>query len=923
MASVQSRAANKRVRRSVLVGRTAERDVLDALLADVRGGTSRTLVVRGGIGVGKTALLSYLVDSAVGLDVAEVSGVDFEMGFPHAGLHQLLTPMLGEIGNLPNVQADALTVALGMTAGPSPDPFLVGLATLNLLADAALGTPLLCVVDDAHWVDGVSIETLVFAARRLEHQPVGIVFAERDDAGARKGTLPELRVEPLGDVDARSLLSSIAGSGLESRAEARIVLEALGNPLALVEFAGGLTRPQLTGTVALPHTLPVSERLRATFLRGVDELSEQTQTLLLLAAAEPSGDAPLLSRAASRLGIEEAAVSAAEAEGLLRYGPPVTFRHPLIRSAVYGAATIADRQRVHRALADASVQKEDADRRAWHRAAATLRPHEGVAAQLERSADRARTRGGHSAAAALLARAAELTPSQAPRVDRMIAAAEAELAAGSTDRAVALLAGAEPLTVDEIQHAKALRLRAAITFAMGDNSRTVQLLAHAAYAFEPFDPRLARDTYLEAMEAAIYGGSLGSPGAILAVARAAEGVSHTPEVEAAAADDLLEGLAAMFTDRYEDAVPVLRRALEGVHAGTDLRWFGLSTHAATDLWDEDWAHALATRRVVLARETGAMTVLVNGLGSLGGYEILVGRFDAAEACFSESREIAEATGNLGIMGEGDPLALTIAAWRGRDVETRRRAASCIRDATARGVGCIAGWARGALGTLEIGLGNYAAGLTAIQAASEDAWMRRRLLPDLVEAAARVGDRRLAAAAAAELAAVTLPAGTPWALGIAARSQALVAKGSQQEELYQQAIHYLDRSRVTPQLARARLLYGEWLRRGRRRRDARRQLGAAHEIFSSMGAGAFARRASRELQATGGAAETRPAAVDTEALTAQETRIARLAGEGLSNAEIGAQLFVSRRTVEYHLHKVYRKLEVASRTRLAVLLRPPK
>jgi DNA-binding CsgD family transcriptional regulator len=903
-----------------LVDRGPECEVIDRMFEAARGGLSGALVLRGEAGIGKTALLDYAVESAAGMRVARVVGVESEMELAFAAVQQLLAPVLDRMNDLPAPQANALAVALGIANGVSPNKFLVGLGVLNLLSEMARDQPLLCVIDDEQWLDRASAEALAFVARRVGAEGIVLLFAVREPTEARVeplDRLPELRVEGLAEQDARELMQRAVSGRLDGHVRDRLIFETRGNPLALLELAAELTPAQLAGVSALPEPLPLGARLEQSFMRRVRRLPTDTQSLLLVVAAENGGDERLVWRAAEQLGIAPDAAGAAESEGLLHIGH-LAFRHPLVRSVVYGTAPMAERRRVHQVLAQPTESGLDPDRRAWHLAAASLGPDESLAAELERSAHRTGDRGGYAAAAALLERSARLTPDQRQRAERTLAAAQAELAAGAADKASALLVEASSQLTDASQRAQAQRLRGELAFAVGQGGDTATMLLQAARALEAFDARLARDTHLEALEAAIHAGRFGTSGGLLEAGREAVRASRSLESEGRASDLLLDGLALLVTEGHADAAPTLRKAIELLRYGNDPRVLGLGCRAAVELWDDEALHTLATRQVQLARDTGALTTLPRALGdSKAAYELLVGRFDAAERCLDEAREIAKAVGNPAIFGRLSSLEVQVAAWRGLESRARSLAETCAREATARGEGSIVCVVQCATAVLEIGRGRYKAALAAAREACEaDSLFAATLtLPDLVEAAARSGEPDVAAAAARDLADATVPSGTEWALGVLARSRALLAPDGDAESLYEVAIDHLKRCRATPQLARARLLYGEWLRRARRRRDAREQLRAAHQMFASMGAEAFAERAAMELAATGKRARART--VETmELLTSQEERIARLAGEGVSNSEIAAQLLISPRTVEYHLHKVFRKLGVASRTQLA-------
>jgi DNA-binding CsgD family transcriptional regulator len=899
---------------SGLLDRESERDVLERLVAGVRAGQSRVLVMRGDAGVGKTVLLAHLAAVADGCRIARAAGVESEMELAFAGLHALCSPMLDRLGHLPGPQRDALTTAFGLSEGPPPDRFLVGLAVLSLLADAAEEQPLVCIVDDAQWLDLVSAQTLAFVARRLLAERVGLVFAVRQYREERvlEG-LPEVAVEGLPAEHARLLLNATIPGPLDERVQERILGEAGGNPLALLELPRGLTPAELAGGFGLLDARPLASRLEHTFLQRVGALPRDTQLLLLTAAAEPLGDLGVLWRAAEILGIGGLAAGPAEAAGLIELGLRARFTHPLVRSAVYGAADPADRRYVHRALAEATDPIADPDRRAWHRAHATATPDEEVAAEMARSADRAQRRGGLSAAAAFLQRAAELTPDPAVRIERSLAAAQAKLDVADAASASDLLAAAELGPVDELQRARLERLRGQIAFVSRRGRDAPPLLLEAAKRLEPLDIGMARDTYLEAMASAMYAGRLGSGPDEREVAEAA--CAAPPAQAPGAAGVLLDALVTRFTEGYAPAVAPLSRALrafaEPDGGGADRRWLWLACRLAQDLWDDELWHALATRGVRLARETGALSLLPVMANYLAALDVHSGDFGAAAALVDEVEAITQATG-LPPLKYG---VCMLAAARGDEAQALFE--SAWRSGMERGEGSgLAQWLW--LSAMRHnGRGRYHEALVEARRACEheDVMAYGWALVELIEAGARVGAADEAAAALERLSERTQASGTEWALGIEARCRALV---SGEEAHYHESIERLGRSRATLELARSRLLYGEWLRRENRRTDAREELRAAHESFSQMGAGAFAERARRELLATG---ETvRRITSDTrDALTPQEVQVARLARDGHTNPEIGAQLFISPRTVEYHLRKVFRKLDVENRRDLRAAL----
>jgi DNA-binding CsgD family transcriptional regulator len=880
------------------------------------------LVLRGEPGVGKTALLDELAGQAQGCRVVRAAGVQSEMEFAFAGLHQLLAPMLNRVERLPVPQRDALRTAFGISAGPPPDRFLVGLAVLGLLAEVATDQPPVCVVDDEQWLDQASAQALGFVARRLAADPVGLVFAARVPGEELTG-LPELTVEGLADGEARALLDSALAGPLDARVRDQIVAEAAGNPLALLELPRGMTPAELAGGFGLPGQASLTGRIEDSFRRRLDALPEQTRRLLLVAAADPSGDPALVWRAARRLGIGVQADAPALEAGLADFGERVRFRHPLVRSVAYRSAAFADRERVHGVLAEVTDPAADPDRRAWHRARATDEPDEEVAAELERSAGRAQARGGLAAAAAFLEHSVRLTLDPARRGERTVAAAQAHLQAGAFGQALGLLAMAEAEPLDELQGAQVDLLRAQIAFASGLGSDAPPLLLKAAARLEPLDLDLARETYLNAWGAAMFAGHLAAAGDLLEVSRAARDApapAHPPR----SADLLLDGLALVVTDGRAAAAPVLRQAVAAfasaqTPAEERLRWAFLASAAADFLWDLEGGHAIVAGAIQIARDVGALDILPIHMDGSATAVMWSGDLPAAAALIAESRLVSEATG-----ARMAPFAaMSLAAMRGRESEAAPLIEATLAGAAAGGQGLAMTYARWVAAILFNGLGRYAEAAAAPEQASHylpEVVISMWALPELVEAAARTGDSQLAASAVDELAATTQPGGTDFGLGIEARSRALISQGRAAEDLYREAIERFGRTTLRPELARSHLVYGEWLRRENRRVDAREQLRTAHDLLDEMGMEAFAERARRELLATGETARKRTARTTTttlasEQLTAQEAQVAQLARDGLSNPEIGARLFISAHTVQHHLGHVFTKLGITSRGQL--------
>ena len=914
-------ALPRRGRAAGLTGRRGECDTLDRLIAAVRARQSRALVVRGDPGVGKTALLEYLARQAAdaGCAVPRAVGVRSEMELAFAGLHQLCGPMLRRAESLPPPQRDALRTAFAISAGPPPDRFLVGLAVLSLLSEEAGKRPLICLVDDEQWLDRASVRALGFVARRLAACPVGLVFAAREP-GAELAGLPELEVGGLRDEGARALLASALAGPLDARVADLIVAETRGNPRALLELPRGLSPAALAGGFGLPGAVPLASRIDDSFARQLGGLPDQTRRLLQLAAADPSGNLSLLWRAARRLGIPVQAAGSAVEAGLAEFAGRVRFGHPLARSAVYRSTALPDLREMHAALAEVTDPSVDPDWRAWHRGQAAAGPDEDIAIELERSAGRAQARGGLAAAAAFLERTVVLAADSARRTDRILAAARTSMQAGTFSRALELLAEAEAGPLDELASARAELLRGQIMSASGLGSDALPLLLKAAKRLESVDLGLARETYLNAWMAALSAGRLAAGGDLLEVSRAARALP--PPAQPRTLDLVLDGLALIVTDGPAAAAPALRQAVRAltdadITAADALRWGWLAQAAASALWDDDAWRALLVRQVKLARHAGALGQLPVTLDALGTAVAASGDFAAASALIAEAGAICEATGARAARLS----AMMLAALRGGQAEGTSLIQAAIAAAEDGGQGIAVAYARWAAAILNNGLGRYEEALTAARQASEDAAalpVSMRVLPELVEAAARAGQAGPARDALTQLAETTQPSGTDSALGIEARCRALLTDDADADDLYREAIDRLGCTELRPELARAHLLYGEWLRRQGRRLDAREQLRTAHDTLTAIGMEAFAERARRELTATGETVPRRSTGTVTT-LTAQEALIAQLARDGRTNPEIGAQLFLSGRTIEWHLRNIFTKLGISSRRDLHAAL----
>lgn len=901
-----------------LRGRSRERAGLDDALDRVRAGESAALVLRGEAGIGKTSLLRYVAHRATDCRVVQLSGVESELALPFAALHQLCGPLLSEVQAIPEHLDRALRVALGLAAGSPPDRFVVGLAVLSVLAEVAAARPMVVLVDDAHWIDEASRQVLGVVARRLVAESVLLGIAVRETGEKRLFPgVRELTVEGLDLDDARALLAGAALGPLDERVRDRLAAETRGNPLALLELVRAMTEAELGGGFAPWVTAPTAGSLEDHYLHKVQALPEDTQRLLLIAAADATGDPTLLWRAAHAVGIGYDAAEPAGAEQLLEVGSGVRFRHPLVRAAAYAAGTAERRREAHRALAEAIDAETEPDRRVWHLAAAATGPDEAVAAELERSAERAQARAGLAAAAAFLHRSVSLTDDPARRADRALAAAHAHLHAGSFDAGLGALAQADADAVDDLQRARVEQLRAEINRAATSGRDAPLLLLKAAQRLESFDTAQARETYLEAWGAALVAGPLATSGGELATVSAAARVALSAAPAATPCDLLLEGLSTAILDSPERAAPTMREALAGfldgdVGADTWLHYGVLVSNTALTLWDFDAWDAASERHIELARSSGAQAPMVMALNVRRVVLMFAGDFETARALGVAEEVVKQVTGaRRASYGE-----LFLAAFEGARERAHPLITATADEARARGEGL--GWniADRAAALLDLGLGRYADASSAAARAAEGNLgpFTSQALPDLIEAASRSGQPELAADALRRLQDATAGCGSDWAGGVEARGRALLSTGPDAEAAYDEAVNRLARTRLRVELVRTRLLYGEWLRRHGRRLDAREQLRTAYDDFVELGLEAFAERARHELIATG--EKVRKRTVDTlDLLTAQEDHIARLARDGRSNPEIAAELFISSRTVEWHLRKVFGKLGITSRREL--------
>ena len=896
---------------SALIGREHERSALDARLRAVRK-QGAALLIRGAAGAGKTALLDYAAGRASAFRVIRARGVESETELAYAGLHLFAASLLARSEGPHSPQRGAIEIAAGLRTGPQPDHFHVGLGLLKLLSDIAKAQPLLVIVDDVQWLDRATVQVLAFVARRLSAEPIVFLFAEREPVRTDEfDDVPELLLGGLPHAEVRTLLSLMIPGRLDEPVIERIIAETRGIPLLVHEMLRGISSAELAGGFGVP-SIPEPERFADGFLERTEQLPSDSRKLLLAAAAEPVGDPLLLWRSAALLDIPTAAAQPLESAGLLSLSPRVTFRRPALRSVVYGRASRTDRRDVHRALATATDPDSDPDRRAWHLAQAAVRPDEKLAGELERHAVTADHRGGLAARAAFLESAATLTLEPELRAERALAAAAVKHEAGDPAAAFRLLATAGMGPLNESRRVRLERLRARIAAVKRGNDGPALLLKAAR--LEEREPALAREAYLEALTAAIFAGRLSRGCSTADVAEAARMGPRAPE-PARPIDLLLDGLVVRFTTGYAAAVGPLTRALQAFwRTGGDAAATGLhlAGHVAADLWNDEAWDALTTRELRLARGAGAVSALPYALSQRAIVDMHGGNLSAAAALIVEANAISTALGR-------PPLAhgsLLLAAWRGQDERALQTFEKAREEALAQGEGITLAAACYSTSLLYNGLGRYDEAF----AAARDAVRRSELglsgwtLVELIEAGARSDEPDAAARALERLSELTRRSGTDWALGIEARSRALLSDDRDAEALYRESIERLERSRIKVHLARAQLVYGEWLRRRRRRIDARAALRAASDMFVTMGADAFAHRAHRELLATGETARRR--ASDTgQGLTPQETQIAVLASERLGNGEIAAQLFVSRRTVEWHLRNVYAKLGITSRREL--------
>jgi DNA-binding CsgD family transcriptional regulator len=899
----------------VLVGREIETAAIDELLRAAREGLSGALLVRGDAGIGKTALLDYAAQQAEDFRVLRVRGSESERELAYAALHQLLRPLLGKSNGLPEPQADALDGALGISKN-QPDRFLVGLAVLTLLADTAENGALLCLLDEAHWFDHESSNALAFAARRLHAEGVVLLFGARDEPHRFSPGITELRLAPLGDTEAHSLLAATFGDVLASGTRQVVVESAAGNPLALLELPKGLEADQLAGPAQLVRPIRLVGDVERAYTERIAALPAETGTVLVLAAAESTGDLPLVARAATALNIDLGAIEAAEVDGLVRIaGERLEFRHPLVRSAAYEAATFAQRQRAHQALATVLDREEDADRRAWHQAEAAVPPDDLVADELERTAERARARSGHAAAAAALERSARLSGDDAVRVRRLVAAAEAAWEAGQAAAARALADEAQPLVDNHQLRAELLFVRASIEMTQGSPADANAFLLEAADAV-----KAARDVGRASAFLALAAQAAAAAGDFAGVIEACGRVSGIGDGSANPARAMLLGLGAFLTEDFDRGIPLMREAVAGVSSLDDPRALAWGSTVANFLGDDQQALAMLSKAISVARARGALAPLshaVHGRGSLLAWQ---GRASEAQVDAAEGLRLAREAGLENSIAQNRAVLALVAALRGDEDVCRAEAEQALAAANERGLALTWGTATWAVALAELIAGRLEAAFDGLQELARPRpgkghpWLTFYSLPDLVEVATRTGNDRRAHEPLARLVAWADRVDATWAHPLVARCRGLLSTGKEATGHFENALLLAESDTRDFQRARTELCFGEHLRRERQKTEARSQLRSALVTFERLGARPWADRAANELRATGEQARRRDPSTLGE-LTPQELQIARLVADGATNREVAAQLFVSPKTVEYHLHKVFGKLAIVSRRQL--------
>lgn len=901
----------------MLVGRSAECATLDRLLEGGRDSRSGALVLRGEPGVGKTALLGYAASQAAGARVLRATGVQTESELAFAGLHQLLGRDVGRFDALPAPQAKALQGAFGLTDAEATDPFLISLALLSVLAELAEEQPVLCLVDDAQWLDDPSASALLFAARRIEAEGIVVVFTVREgeERGFEAPGLPSFTVAGLDESAAKELLDQHLGDGIAATVREQLVAETAGNALALLELPASLTPDQLSGREPLAQPLPVGAGLEAAYLSRLRRLPDPTQTLLLFAAAEDSGELAPILVAAGTADVERDALEPAERDGLVSVvDGRLTFRHPLVRSAIYQGATFAERQQAHRALADAQ-DESNADRRAWHRAAAAEGASEEIARELEASAERATARGGHAAAAAALEKAAGLSGDDAGRTSRLLAAANAAWLAGKTERARALVSDAGRYAPPELK-VEVTKLQGRIDVRSGVFADACTALIAAAQELAETDPAMAIRLLAEAEEATFWTGNLGL---IVQIGELAEAIAAESDAPDRFLVLLLTGLRRGFTEGTAAGAPMLREALEIAKTSTDIDLLVMAGRIGAFLGDDVTGSVIIPRAIHLARESGAVGALPRVLAGVAWGDFRHGRYPSARIAGSEALRLARET------GQETGLALCalalVAGAQGRDDECRSHAHEAMQRARERGASLLQSQACWALGLLELGHGRFDEATRMLElglgrgGAFAHPALARHMIPDFVEAAVRAGRVEGVAETVHEYELWARTSNQPWTLALLAGCRALIAEGDAAETGLREALQLIPVATRPFEHARIELLLGEFLRRNRKRREAREHLRAAMATFEQLGAGPWEERAQNELRATGETARKRDASTLGD-LTPQELQIARLVAGGARNREVASQLFLSPRTIDYHLRKVFMKLGISSRAELA-------
>ena len=886
------------------------------LVGSARNGHGSALLIRGEPGIGKTTLLAEAVRDLAGVGVVRSDGFEAESTMPYAMLQRLGTPFTHLVPDLPRRQASALRIAAGVDEGPPPDRYLVGLGMLSLLAGAAEREPLLCVVDDAHLSDPESLEVLAFVARRLKAESVAIVLSTRPDPRVDRTTagIASMELTGLDPQTAVHLLNRSTSGRLDPYLAMRFAEETGGNPLALTDLAREFTGQQLTGSSLGLGPVPIGLRLESTYLRAVEALPADTRRWLGIVAAESTGDPALIDDAARHLAVSAAASVAAESAGLATARDRVRFRHPLVRAAVYNAMPAAERRRVHEALESAAEARGRPDLAVWHAAEATLGVHDEVADRLELAADAAGGRGGTVSRARLLARAADLSSPGPEREARLVAAAEAAAVAGAAHFATELLDRIDPTRLDPVADGRVLMLRAMLALFVADpegvRSGTARLL-QAAGQFHGRAPELEQRALLGAFNAELTSESAVRSGTLQALGRRLATGAGVADGRRSLA---LRALGAHILRPYREAVPIIRAAVAMLQDSNDAQLLELGSEAVAltmALWDERTCVELLERTVRAATDAGNLRVLDTTLWVLGLLELVRGDPAASGRYVEQVRELRRAIG----YDAEQVVNASYLAWSGAPPQLVEQVAEATLLTGFAGVWTVA---MTGLSIREIADGHYRDAYERLRPMVELGFLQvtYQQLPDLVEAGVRSGNVGAARAAADRLADFASVSGTPWIRGVSSRAEAMLAEPEAAEARYVEAIEHLSRATAPGELARAHLLYGEWLRRMKRRREARDELRSALAIFERVGAPAFAARASRELEATGEHVLARETGDGLDGLTPQEDAVAHLASAGRTNAEIGAELFISANTVDYHLRKVFRKLGITSRRQLA-------